>query len=73
MYSFPGSIAKKLKVQKLSLSLLGQNLFLWTQHDVFIDPETAFTNSGDTKLQGYEFYSVIPYTRSFGVKLNVEF
>ena len=73
MYSFPGSIAKKLKVQNLSLSLLGQNLFLWTQHDVFIDPETAFTNSGDTKLQGYEFYSVIPYTRSFGVKLNVEF
>lgn len=73
MYKFPKTIVDRLKLQNLSVSLLGQNLFVWTQHDVFIDPETAYVNSGDTKRAGYEFYSVIPYTRSFGVKLNVEF
>jgi TonB-linked SusC/RagA family outer membrane protein len=76
MYRFPKSIVNKMKLQNLSLSLIGQNLFAWTKHSVFVDPETAFTlvNDNDTgKEQGYEFYSVIPYTRSFGLKLNVEF
>lgn len=72
-YRFPRTLASKMKVQNLSLSLMGQNLFAWTKHDVFIDPETAFVNRDDTRVQGYEFYSVIPYTRSLGVKLNVEF
>jgi TonB-linked SusC/RagA family outer membrane protein len=76
MYRFPKSIVNKMKLQKLSLSLIGQNLFAWTKHNVFIDPETAFvsrTNESKGKEQGYEFYSVIPYTRSLGLKLNVEF
>lgn len=72
-YRFPKALVNRMKVQNLSLSLMGQNMFLWTKHDVFVDPETAFINQGDTKAQGYEFYSVIPYTRSLGLKLNVEF
>lgn len=74
MYRFPKSLINRMKLQNLSLSLLGQNLFTWTKHDVFIDPETAFFNSGENGREaGYEFYSVIPYTRSLGLKLNVTF
>jgi len=73
-YRFPKPLVNKMKLQNLSLSLLGQNLFTWTKHDIFIDPETAFTTpDGITNQPGYEFYSVIPYTRSFGLKLNVGF
>ncbi|MBY5959654.1 SusC/RagA family TonB-linked outer membrane protein [Membranicola marinus] len=73
-YRFPKTIVNRLKLQNLSLSLLGQNLFTWTKHNVFIDPETAYFNRGaNGREPGYEFYSVIPYTRSFGLKLNVAF
>ena len=74
MYRFPKSIVNKMKLQNLSIALLGQNLFTWTKHNVFIDPETAFFNRGSSGREpGYEFYSVIPYTRSLGLKLNVAF
>jgi TonB-linked SusC/RagA family outer membrane protein len=72
-YRFPKSLISKVKLQNLSLSLLGQNLFIWTKHNVFIDPETAFVSRDGVNEPGYEFYSVIPYTRSFGLKLNVGF
>ena len=75
-YDLPKSFVNKMKLQKLSLALIGQNLFAWTKHNVFVDPETAFTlvNENDAgKKPGYEFYSVIPYTRSIGFKINVEF
>ncbi|MEX2566062.1 MAG: SusC/RagA family TonB-linked outer membrane protein [Cyclobacteriaceae bacterium] len=72
-YRFPKSIVNKMNLQNMSLSLLGQNLFIWTKHNVFIDPETAFVSRGNRSEPGYEFYSVIPRTRSIGVKLNVGF
>ncbi len=72
-YRFPKSLISKAKLQNLSLSLIGQNLFMWTKHNVWIDPETAYTPIGNTTQPGYEFYSVIPRTRSFGLKLNVGF
>ena len=70
-YRVPKAVVNKMKLQNLSVSLLGQNLFIWTKHDVFIDPETAFVNNNGKRQPGYEFYSVIPYTRSFGFKLSV--
>ena len=72
-YRFPKAIVNKFNLQNMSLSLLGQNLFMWTKHNVFIDPETAYTARGNRNEPGYEFYSVIPRTRSLGVKLNVGF
>jgi hypothetical protein len=72
-YRFPKAIVNKFNLQNASLSLLGQNLFMWTKHNVFIDPETAYTAIGNRNEPGYEFYSVIPRTRSLGVKLNVGF
>ena len=72
-YRFPKSIVNKMKLQNMSLSLLGQNLFIWTKHNVFIDPETAFVSRGSRNEPGYEFYSVVPRTRSLGMKLNVGF
>lgn len=72
-YRFPRELVNKMRMQNMSLSLIGQNLFMWTKHSVWIDPETAYVPRGDTNQPGYEFYSVIPRTRSLGVKLNVAF
>ena len=72
-YRFPKAVVNKMKLQNMSLSLLGQNVFMWTKHNVFIDPETAYTAVGNRNEPGYEFYSVIPRTRSIGLKLNVGF
>ena len=81
-YDFPKAIVNKMKLQKLSLSLVGQNLFTWTKAGIFIDPERAFWSdqgdkTGDGQVGeihgGYEYYNVIPWTRSLGFKLNVEF
>ena len=74
-YDVPKSLVNKLQLQRLSLSLIGQNLFAWRKSGIFIDPETAFyANDGSGARQGgYEYYSVIPYTRSFGFKLGAEF
>ncbi|MCG6190339.1 SusC/RagA family TonB-linked outer membrane protein [Maribellus maritimus] len=72
-YRFPRELVNKMRMQNMSLSLIGQNLFMWTKHSVWVDPETAFTAIDDVNQPGYEFYSVIPRTRSFGVKLIVGF
>ncbi|NOR76631.1 MAG: SusC/RagA family TonB-linked outer membrane protein [Draconibacterium sp.] len=72
-YDFPKSLVNKMKLQQLSLSLVGQNLFTWTEAGIFIDPEMAFSSRGATRYRGFEYYSVIPYTRSLGFKVNVKF
>ncbi|WP_081652321.1 SusC/RagA family TonB-linked outer membrane protein [Cyclobacterium qasimii] len=74
-YDVPKALVNKMQLQRLSISLIGQNLFAWRKSGIFIDPETAFyANDGSGARQGgYEYYSVIPYTRSFGFKLGAEF
>jgi len=75
-YDFPKTLINKMKLQRLTLSAIGQNLFVWRKSGIFIDPETAFysANDGSGALQGgWEYYSVIPFTRSFGFKLGAEF
>ena len=69
MYRFPKSIVNKMKLQNLSLSLIGQNLFAWTKHNVFIDPETAFTlvNDDDAgKEQGSRevMHTLLPHRKA---------
>uniref|UniRef100_UPI0032175B50 SusC/RagA family TonB-linked outer membrane protein n=1 Tax=uncultured Draconibacterium sp. TaxID=1573823 RepID=UPI0032175B50 len=74
-YDFPKSLVNKMRLQKLSLSVIGQNLLTWTKTGIYVDPETAFYSDQGTGARhgGYEYYSVIPYTRSLGFKMNVEF
>jgi len=57
-------------VQNLGISLVGRNLFLWT--DVpHIDPETTVKN-GDQRLPGFEVQQ-LPSTRTFGMNLQLNF
>ncbi len=67
-YDFDRELANKLKLTKLSLSLVGQNLFQWHKSGIFVDPENAYFKGSE----GTEYYSVVPRTRSIGFKLNVE-
>jgi len=56
--------------QNLGISVVGRNLFLWT--DVpHIDPETTIKN-GDQRLPGFEVQQ-LPSTRSFGMNLRLDF
>lgn len=66
-YTFPQRMLGKLPVRDLSLSLVGRNLFLWT--DVpHIDTETA-SNAGGTIIPGVESVA-IPSARSYGFNLS---
>ncbi|HEX2078930.1 MAG TPA: SusC/RagA family TonB-linked outer membrane protein [Longimicrobium sp.] len=65
-YAVPQRFARRMRVQGMSLAVIGRNLALWT--DVpNVDPETAF-NAGN--VQGFE-YSQMPSSRSIGFSLSV--
>ena len=68
-YSFSEPVLEKLKLQGFSISLVGSNLFLWT--DVpNIDPEAQGLNGG-TLLPGFEV-TQLPSTKSYGFKINMK-
>ncbi|MDD4192256.1 MAG: SusC/RagA family TonB-linked outer membrane protein [Mangrovibacterium sp.] len=72
-YTFPQQLVRQASLSKVALSLVAQNVFTWTKAKIPVDPELAFKSSGNSWIQGAEYYNVTPWTRSFGVKLNVEF
>jgi TonB-linked SusC/RagA family outer membrane protein len=72
-YRFPQQLVRQASLSNVSLSLIAQNVFTWTKAQIPVDPELAFKSSGNSWIQGAEYYNVTPWTRSFGVKLNVEF
>ncbi|MVT11774.1 SusC/RagA family TonB-linked outer membrane protein [Chitinophaga tropicalis] len=57
------------KLQGVSVSLVGRNLFYIKKSTPNIDPESNYSN---TNAQGLE-YAGLPTTRSFGLNLNVKF
>ncbi|HJT74034.1 MAG TPA: hypothetical protein VJ720_08450, partial [Chitinophaga sp.] len=67
-YDFSRS-ALHSKLQGVSLSLVGRNLFYIKKSTPNIDPESNYSN---TNAQGLE-YAGLPTTRSFGLNLNVKF
>ncbi|TFV94144.1 SusC/RagA family TonB-linked outer membrane protein [Algoriphagus kandeliae] len=69
-YTFPNSLIEKTPFQSLSLSVVGRNLAILWSHTPNIDPEAAYTTSGNA--QGLEFFSV-PANRSFGFNLSANF
>jgi hypothetical protein len=72
-YDFPKSICTKLYMQKLSLSLIGHNLFLITpKSQNYVDPETSNLGNDIDSEFGEMNYGTIS-TRSYGVNLKVVF
>lgn len=67
-YTFSKKIASSLKVQNLSIALVGNNLALWTKVPN-IDPESQALNGG-TLLPGFEVMQ-LPSTKNYGFKINV--
>jgi outer membrane receptor protein involved in Fe transport len=69
-YSFPSSITKKLKLNTMSLSIYGKNLFMWTPDDnPYIDPEVS-TFGNDLTSEFGEF-SGNPTQRTYGMALKI--
>ncbi len=66
-------------IKNATVSIFTRNLMLWNKAKIGIDPERAFEannrRQGDTQLQfrqGLERQNVMPFTNSFGIKLNVD-
>jgi len=72
-YSVPVKSLKKLKfVQSLNVSLVGRNLFFFTNglEEIGLDPESIYTaTASDVGIE----YAAMPSTRTFGVNLSVKF
>jgi TonB-linked SusC/RagA family outer membrane protein len=66
-YTIPASIFKD-KIQGITLSFVARNLFTIMKHTPNIDPESNYSNGP----QGIE-QAEVPYTRTFGLNLNVKF
>lgn len=69
-YTFPSTILNKTPFTSASLSFVGRDLFLLWSNVPNIDPESAYTTSGNA--QGLEFFAS-PTTRNFGFNLNLNF
>ncbi|KAA2241392.1 SusC/RagA family TonB-linked outer membrane protein [Chitinophaga agrisoli] len=68
-YTFPNALISHLKMQDLTITLTGRNLWYIDKKVPNIDPETAF-NTGNG--QGLETLQ-IPTARSFGINLRASF
>ena len=69
-YTLPRSISSKIGAEKLSVSLIGRNLLLFTENPHF-DPE-VFSYNGNTVVPGVEDMAT-PTTRSYGFNINLVF
>lgn len=72
-YQLPNNWLDKISLRNASLSIVGNNLFIWTEAGNGVDPERAFRQSGNRWIQGVEYYNVMPWTGSLGLKLNADF
>jgi TonB-linked SusC/RagA family outer membrane protein len=67
-YNIPASILKN-KVQGISVSLVGRNLFYIKKSTPNIDPEANYSNGISYGLE----YGSLPSSKSYGLNLNVKF
>ncbi|MES2417694.1 MAG: SusC/RagA family TonB-linked outer membrane protein [Bacteroidota bacterium] len=67
-YTLKSSLAKKLGLTRVTLSVYGRNLFIWSPWPAF-DPEFG-TLSGSDIVQGFET-GQLPSTRTYGFRLVV--
>lgn len=69
-YSFPSKWLKKIHVSNLRLSFVGRNLCYLMKHTPGTSPEGGF----DTTMFSQAIdYTAAPYTRTFGLSVNVGF
>ncbi|MDB5090289.1 MAG: hypothetical protein JWR09_4283 [Mucilaginibacter sp.] len=66
-YTFPASMFNN-KIQGITLSAVARNVLTIMKHTPNIDPESNYSNGP----QGIE-QATVPYTRTFGLNLNVKF
>lgn len=66
-YTFPASMFNN-KIQGINISFVARNVFTIMKHTPNIDPESNYSNGP----QGIE-QAEVPYTRTFGLNLNVKF
>lgn len=66
-YTFPVNMFNN-KIQGITLSFVARNVFTIKKHVPGIDPESNYSNGP----QGIE-QAQVPYTRTFGLNLNVKF
>ncbi|WP_143309170.1 SusC/RagA family TonB-linked outer membrane protein [Chitinophaga vietnamensis] len=71
-YLFSKAQTGRLPVSNLSIAFIARNLFSWTAAGQGYDPETAMTISSGGITPGTSSWS-LPYTRSYGVKLGLNF
>jgi TonB-linked SusC/RagA family outer membrane protein len=69
-YTLPKQWTSRARIQNVNVSLVGRNLFLWTNVP-HIDPETSST-SGGTIIPGVESVA-LPSTRSYGINIGLNF
>jgi TonB-linked SusC/RagA family outer membrane protein len=72
------SIPQLFGLRNASVSIFTRNIMLWTKSDIGIDPERAFQVIGNSQgntvnsyRQGIELQNVMPWTVSYGFKLNL--
>lgn len=68
-YNLPKAFAKRIKLESISVSIIGRNLWLIYSQVPNVDPESFHTNGNG---QGYELYSY-PTRRSIGMSLSLKF
>jgi len=71
-YNFPKSFASKLKLTNLGITLIGRNLYTWSNFaDEFgVDPETNLT--GVSNGRGLDYFTN-PSSKSYLIKLSLSF
>jgi TonB-linked SusC/RagA family outer membrane protein len=69
-YTLPNELASKYKLQNVTFSLIGRNVFQWNKSGRHEDPESAFQGVGTD--QGI-LRATLPSIRSYGFKLSVGF
>lgn len=71
-YSFDKKMLQKLPFTSLSVGLWGRNLYSWTAADQGFDPESSMTFTQGKITPGVGSWS-LPNTRTYGVKISVNF
>ncbi len=69
-YTLPNELVSRYKLQNVTFSLIGRNVFQWNKSGRHEDPESAFQGVGTD--QGI-LRATLPSIRSYGFKLSVGF
>lgn len=70
-YGFPSELVKKMRFSSMSVSVIGNNLWLWAKEFNHGDPE-LLSFGGGSYVPGVED-ATVPSTRSIGFALDIKF